>query len=484
MWFYQEDKLITERAEQDFIKRFIDTAKKKLLSSSSNPIEKCLLLPPDITRFHSGAGVLTQRLYQTLQAENSRIDIDVIPTLGQHRPHSKLDNQNMFGKIIPQKKIFNHHWKKSCTTIGYLEKNDILTHAKSFKNNDWDLIEDIPIDLNKKLLDRRYDLIISIGQVVPHEIFGMANHNKNVFIGLGGEKILSGSQMLASLLGIENNLGQITTPLRGLFNLAEEKYLKHVPLVYLLIVKTKDEHGQLKTTGLYAGQDYHTYLQAAIYARKHNITLFDKPVKKIVAYMGKEFKSTWVSNKAIYRTRLALAKGGVLLVIAPYLDRFGERAEVNNVIKKYGYKNTSTILTAYRQDNKLRRLGNAASHLINGSTENNFTVHYATKKLCKKTIEQIGYQYYPLNKALSLYPPDVLTEGFHRIDDENIYFIPSPSHGLWASQEKYRQTTLINQKYIADMIKIKRKDASHRDSATSKSLTTWEKIFYDNQTYC
>jgi nickel-dependent lactate racemase len=353
----------------------------------------------------------------------------------------------MFGDI-PKENIHSHDWKNSCKLIGEISKDfvQIATAGKA----DWP----IPIEINRAVVEGNYDLIVNIGQVVPHEVLGFANHNKNYFIGLGGKRTITASHMMAALCGIENNLAQIITPLRGCFNMAESEFLNQVPDVYVLIVKTQNETGDLITTGLYVGDDIDTYVQAARYARKNTVHLFDKPIKKVVCLMdGKEFNSTWVANKAVYRTRKVIENGGDLLILAPGVERFGEQDEVDQLIRKYGYKGMEYIMKAYRNDPELHDLGHAAAHLIHGSTENRFNITYAPGKLSREEVEEVGYQFLDLNKALEKYNPEKLKYGFNFIDGEEIFFIPSPSLGLWTSKEKFIEAINNNNCYIDTMIK-------------------------------
>jgi hypothetical protein len=92
---------------------------------------------------------------------------------------------------------------------------------------------------------------------------------------------------------------------------------------------------------------------------------------------GNEFFSTWVANKAIYRTRKAMADGGELVIIAPGLKRFGEQEEVDRLIRKYGYVGTEKVMKLWKENEDLRDLTHATAHLIHGSSEGRFKITYA-----------------------------------------------------------------------------------------------------------
>jgi nickel-dependent lactate racemase len=287
------------------------------------------------------------------------------------------------------------------------------------------------------LLTEKWDLVINIGHVVPHEVLGFANHNKNYFIGLGGKELICAAHMAAACCGIENNLGNLLTPVRQCFNWAEEKFLGGLPDCYVQVVLARDPAGQLVHTGVFVGDDLETYLAAARQAREQNITVLDEPLKKVVCVMqGDEFFSTWVANKAVYRTRMALADEGELVIIAPGLKRFGEQPDVDALIRQYGYCGTPRVMELYKQQADMQDLAHATAHLIHGSSEGRFRITYAPGALSKADIEQVNFQFADLTETLRRYPIDKLKEGFNDIGGERIYFIPTPSAGLWATREK------------------------------------------------
>jgi nickel-dependent lactate racemase len=423
-WFWREaDEL--SRAEVDALAlRLVDDARDRV----GKAIRRVLLLPPDLTRAHSGSGKITETLYNALAPH---CDVHVIPTLGQHVPHTAEQNRWVFGSI-PNERIHVHDWLAGVTGVGVIPGEIVSKSTGGVA--DWD----IPVDLNTSLMRENWDLIINIGHVVPHEVLGFANHNKNYFIGLGGKETICTSHMAAAIYGIENNLGKLITPLRGCFNWAEQEFLNHLPDVYFQVVMKRSPDNRLVTCGVYVGDDLETYLMAARASKNENITVVEKPITKAVAVMqADEFHSTWVANKAVYRTRMALADGADLLIIAPGLQRFGEQESVDRLIRKYGYRGTPYTLAQYKKNSDLRELAHAAAHLIHGSSEGRFTISYAPGHLPKNEIEQVNYRYMPLDEAIAKYPPGKMKEGWNIMPNgEEVFFISSPSSGLWATQSR------------------------------------------------
>lgn len=427
-WFKEEGRFLSREQILSLCDQMLSVAKERL---DIKEYKRVLLLPPDLTRAHSGVGWMTEYIYNELTEQGA--EVHVIPTLGQHVPHTPEDNKWMFGSI-PEERIHAHDWKDGVVNVGTVPAEYVKEATGGAV--DWEM----PIDLNEMLMEEDWDLIINIGHVVPHEVLGFANHNKNYFIGLGGKRLLGSSHMASAVYGIENNLGNILTPVRKCFNYAEDKYLKDLPDVYFQVVMDYDDEGKLAHTGVYVGDDLQTYIDAAEASLEQNITTFDEPVKKMVAVMqADEFRAMWVANKAVYRTRMAIADGGELLVIAPGVERFGEQQEVDDLIRKYGYLSQAEVLDLYETQEDMQVIPHGTAHLVHGSSEGRFNITYAPGHLTKEEIEGVGYQYMDVDEALKRYDPEVMVDGWNTMPDgEEVFYISTPSAGLWATEEKLK----------------------------------------------
>ena len=401
---------------------------------------RVLLLPPDITRSHSGAGLIVQMLWQMLTAEGSAIQI--MPALGTHVPMTRVEQVRMYGAEIPESAFLAHDWRNDTCRIGEIPGafiGEISGGRVDFP---------IPIEVNKRLMSGTYDLIVSIGQVVPHEVVGMANYSKNIFVGCGGKEIIDKSHFLGAVYGLEQLMGRDHSPVRKVFDYGEEHFLGDIPLQYILTVVAtgKDAPAGMPVStavpricGLYAGRERRLFEAAVRLSQAKNLCLLDAPLKKVVVYLDpEEFKSTWLGNKAIYRTRMAIADGGELLIIAPGLKHFGEDDLIDALIRKYGYAGTDKVLEWVRTKDDLRSSLSAAAHLIHGSSEGRFRITYAPGHISAAEIEQVHFNYAPLDDVLRRYDPRKLRDGFNTMPDgEQIFFVSNPALGLWALRENF-----------------------------------------------
>ncbi len=399
----------------------LQVALKRALSSFSNR-RKILIVPPDITRSHSGAGMITELLWQQLDKKVT----DILPALGTHMAMESSEISRMFG-TVPHSLFREHRWRTDIEELGRVPSSFVseVTGGK--------LDFDYPVQVNRLLSSGGHDLIISVGQVVPHEVMGMANYNKNIFVGCGGSEAINKSHFLGAVHGIENILGTVDNPVKAVLNKASEIAQGRLPLLYILTVVSPDGKGELKIRGFYVGDDIECFRLAASLSAKVNFTTLPEPLKKVVVWLDpEEFKSTWLGNKSIYRTRMAIADGGELIVLAPGVRTFGEDPSIDRLIRKYGYRTTPEIMAFVEQNDDLKENLSAAAHLIHGSHENRFTVTYAPGHLSREEVESVGYAFSDVRALTERYNPREIMTGFHSTTEgEEFYFISNPATGLW-----------------------------------------------------
>jgi len=413
-----------EKGSPDF--EFNNDDLKKAIFEALDKIGTCkkvMAIPPDFTRYHSFAGRLTNFAWQYF---GERLT-DVLPALGTHTAMTDVQIGKMFGDI--PKNIFRvHDWRNDVVTLGEVPAKYVKKVSDDKVNFAW------PAQVNKLLVQGGYDLILSIGQVVPHEVIGMANYNKNIFVGTGGVEGINKSHFLGATYGMERIMGRANNPVRDFLNYASEHFAAHLPIVYVLTVVGKNAESELVVKGVFIGDDVECFEKAANLSLQVNFDMLDKPLDKVVVYLDpEEFKSTWLGNKAIYRTRMAIADDGELIILAPGIKEFGEDAQIDKIIRKYGYLSTPEILKLTEENEDLQNNLSAAAHLIHGSSENRFKITYCPGHLSREEIESVNFNYADINVMMKKYNPDILLDGFNTmVDIEDIYYISNPALGLWS----------------------------------------------------
>jgi len=222
-------------------------------------LSKVLLLPPDYTRMYSYAGVIASMYYEILTKKGC--EVDVLPALGTHEAMSEAECEAFFLGKIPYERLIVHNWRTDIVKIGEVPSSFVSEVSEGLVN------DKVDVEVNKLIVSGKYDLIISMGQVVPHEVVGMANYSKNIFVGCGGSSMINSSHMLGAFYGMERIMGKDFSPVRKVFDYAEENFLKDVPLMYVLTVTT-NKGDDVALHGLFIGR-------AAWDADKFNVLIRD-----------------------------------------------------------------------------------------------------------------------------------------------------------------------------------------------------------------
>jgi nickel-dependent lactate racemase len=388
---------------------------------------RVLAVAPDQTRIHSQAGELTRYIWQyygdCLRA--------VLIALGTHTPMAASQLTRMYGEI-PLTLFHSHDWRHDVETLGEVPAEFICRQSEGKLNYTW------PVQVNRMVTRGDFDLVLSIGQVVPHEVVGMANHNKNILIGTGGRDSINRSHYLGAVYGMERIMGRAENPVRNVLNYADHFFLHDIPVVYVLTVIDKQPDSGLVVRGLFIGDDVECFHLAADLSLKVNFEMLDCPIQKAIVYLDpNEYRSTWLGNKAIYRTRMALADGAELIILAPGVKEFGEDRTIDKLIRRYGYHGTHAALAMVERNADLAADLSAAAHLIHGSSEGRFKITWCPGRLSRQEVEAVGFGYASLDEIAREYNPAKLQPGYNTINGEDIFFIANPGLGLWAYSGRF-----------------------------------------------
>lgn len=407
--------------DQDKLSNLVDMTLEQAGASQAKQI---LIVPPDITRLHSRAGLITDMLVKRC---GDRIAA-ILPALGTHQPMTAAELDLMYPQS-PHTLFRIHDWRHDVRELARVPREfleDISDQRVSY---------DYPVQVNRLLLEGGHDLIISVGQIIPHEVAGMANHAKNLLVGTGGKEAIDKSHYLGAVCGMERIMGTIDNPVRRLFDRALAEAQQHLPpVLWILTVIGRDESGNLVQRGYFAGFGRQCFEEAAALSMAVNIETLHRPIKTAVTWLDpSEYRSTWLGNKAIYRLRMAMAQGGRLIILAPGLQTFGEDPGIDMLIRKYGYRSQEAMQALVSAGTELADNLSAAAHLIHGSSEGKFQVIYATgHEMPAEAIRSVGFEWMDIREAVAAFPPDRLEPGWNTTaGGEEIFFVPNPALGLW-----------------------------------------------------
>jgi len=172
---------------------------------------------------------------------------DILPALGTHAAMTAQEIARMFGDV-PQNLFRVHDWRGGLVTLGQVPSEFLSKVSEGKLDYTW------PAQVDTLLVEGKFDLILSLGQVVPHEVIGMANYNKNIFVGTGGSEGINKSHFLGAVYGMERIMGRVDTPVRKVLNCASKHFAKDMPIVYVQTVVCSTPDGPI-TRGLFIGDD-------------------------------------------------------------------------------------------------------------------------------------------------------------------------------------------------------------------------------------
>lgn len=409
--------------DKETIKKMVEEA------LSERKLKKVLFIVPDFTRYFSNAGLIANIAYHW--CEERGIEVQILEALGTHVAMTEDEIKQMYGDI-PLSLFHAHNWRDDVVKIGSVPAG----YVSEITDGLWK--KSVDVEVNRMVMDPSFDLVLSIGQVVPHEVIGMANHSKNLFVGAGGSSMINQSHIIGAVYGMERMMGKDHTPVRKVFDYAGEHFLSSVHILYMLTVCTAPG-GNIETHGLFIGEGRKPLEDAVKCAQEHNIDFVDTGIKKCIVYLDpKEFRSTWLGNKSVYRTRMALADGGELIVLAPGVNKFGEDPTNDALIRKYGYKGRIHTLELLNENDDLKENMGVAAHLIHGSSDGRFTITYAVRDISREEIESVGFKSASYDEVAAKYNPETLKYGYNTVDGEEVFFIPNPALGLWINRETFK----------------------------------------------
>ncbi len=220
-------------------------------------------------------------------------------------------------------------------------------------------------------------------------------------------------------------MGGADTPLRADSELRPGQLLPpNLPLLYVLtVVGSPRSDGELADSRPVHRRRRDECFRAACELSGRSIfTVLDDPPRKRgrLPRSRRSSNSTWLGNKAIYRTRMAMADEGELDRPRPRRRKFGEDPQIDRLIRKYGYRTTPEIDDRGANDELGANLS-AAAHLIHGSSEGRFRVTYAPGHLSREAIESVGYESGDLASLTARYRPEASRDGWNQTADGEDY---------------------------------------------------------------
>ncbi len=321
---------------------------------------RVLAVIPDKTR-DDNTDLLFPMISEELAARRAAA-FDALVAQGTHPPMTDVEKRAKIGAgsaAMPLLgEVFDHHWDRpsELLTLGTLSRAEISSLTGGL------MAEDVPVQLNARLAQGRYDLILVVGAVVPHEVAGFAGGAKYFFPGVAGPELTHLTHWLGALATIERVIGRVETPTRHVIEAAAAKI--ETPVIGFTSVSTRSGAG-LRTHALFTGGLRETVRQAAEVSARLHVRHTGRRFRRVIALLDEHYDEMWVGGKASYKLGAIVEDGGELVIYAPQLK--GISTTHGRLIEKYGYAPLEQVREMVEGSDELRANLCVAAHLAHVS---------------------------------------------------------------------------------------------------------------------
>ena len=271
---------------------------------------RVLVLFPDGTR-HAPIPMLFRLLSESVGRRAARLDFMI--ALGTHPPMSDEAIDRLVGMPASERKsrypntlILNHEWERpdALARLGTLGASEIQQMTEGLLN------EEIPVDLNRRILD--YDELIICGPVFPHEVAGFSGGAKYIVPGIAGPAVISATHWLGALVSSMRTIGVKDTAVRRVIHRAAELVPKPITCI-ALVVRGDELHG------LWIGGYEDAWSKAADLSAKLEIIEIPHGFQRVLSMPSPIYDDLWTAAKSMYKTEPAIVDGGEVVIYAPHL---------------------------------------------------------------------------------------------------------------------------------------------------------------------
>lgn len=280
------DKLLLERIKNPFGCAPLDA----LISRD----DKVLILIEDNTRNTPLKKILPVLVDYIERFGVARPNIELLTAPGTHRIMTEAEIAEKVGEDAANSlKISQHDFRDSKTLIGLGE----------VKAGDYE----IPIQINKKVTE--FDVIIGLGNIVPHCDAGFSGGAKILQPGICGYTTTAATHAAAALLE-EIPLGVVENPCRW----GMEEVAKRVGLTFIINTVMNYKH---EVIDIVAGDLVEAHRQGAKISEKAFGVNIPEPADIVIVSSHPADIDYWQAEKGIISAYFTVKEGGFIIYVAP-----------------------------------------------------------------------------------------------------------------------------------------------------------------------
>jgi nickel-dependent lactate racemase len=412
-------RLIGKQTESGFLsENQIREIVRQGIENASVAGKRVLAIIPDTTRT-APMPLLFRLLCQSIQPEKTQLNFLI--ALGTHPQISEEEVLRHVGISREEKEkkyghihLYCHEWNQPehLTTIGTISSAVIENISQGL------LREDIPVSINKRILD--YDLLLVVGPVFPHEVVGFSGGNKYFFPGIAGADVINSTHWLGALITNIKVNGVKETPIRKAIDFAAS-FIPNEKKAFCFVAT----HDGLK--GLFFGSPKQAWSEAADLSAKVHVVYSDRTYRKVIGIAPRMYDDLWVAGKVMYKLESIVEDGGELVIYAPNISEVSYTH--GKMIEQVGYHVRDYFLKQmYRFQDIPKAVLAHSTHVRGTGTFENGVEHpriqvtlstQIPEQRCRKI--NLGY----------LSPDEMDVDAFKNREDESILVVPEAGETLY-----------------------------------------------------
>jgi nickel-dependent lactate racemase len=325
----------TEKSEEQIVEEaFYNPIGSPPLSEILKGARNVLVVTDDQTRNTPVQKILPHLITELEKGGIKPEGLRFLIASGTHRPMTEEEISGKFGKEMPRRfKFLTHRWWEPSQLI-HLGETEGGT----------------PIFVNR--LVNEVDLIIGVGQIVPHRVTGFSGGGNIIQPGICGEETTGKTHWLGAQFKGREILGKIENPVKDEI----EKIARKAGLKWIF---NAIQDGTGKLIDAVAGDPGLAYRKGAARSLQVYQAALPQDADIVVADSDPYDADLWVASKGIYASELAVKQGGVVILVSPCPEGVSPS---HPEVLELGYQTFETVDQWVRQG-KIHKL-TAAAHLV------------------------------------------------------------------------------------------------------------------------
>lgn len=288
--------------------------------------QRILLIVPDMTRTAPVSDLV--RLALPILRDLG-VQVDIMVALGTHPPLPQETLRHHVGlgdepwrTSFNDVKLMNHAWDDP----SQLQEVATLPDDRIRELSNGLMSENVVITLNKTAL--KYDQLLILGPVFPHEIAGFSGGSKYLFPGISGPEIIDFFHWLGAVITNLKLIGIIDNPVRRVLDEAAAQVPIPTSAISFVVHDGEVVHMTI-------GPLQESWRSAAKHSLQCHVVYKPRKYQRVLACAPAMYEDLWTGGKCMYKAEPVIEDNGELIIYAPHI--FSPSLVHESVLRRIGY---------------------------------------------------------------------------------------------------------------------------------------------------